>query len=295
MNKDRALKYLLFGGILTWLWNIFAPDRLGGYLYLFTSQFSISILKYGVLWDALVFIIVGILALRFKGSNKLWWLELGLLLSYVAKFVVTFAQEIVPQTWVTSLGFILFVVHFALQGNPRQRIHLGNQTVDRISSFLSLIPLSTMVIGWAMPFVRHTYQTNGDKNFLWNGKNKISSTCCTAFESDWQSNVISLSRYFWLFVFLLLIILGVRVSKTVFIPGLIFSFYDVVNWISGLGMQKILPDKNWTQEDIDTYHLTHNVTGMPGGYIYAFSLFALFILLLYPTALKSIHREPDLA
>jgi hypothetical protein len=291
MIKSRISKLVLIIGMLTWLWNIFAPDKLGGYLYLFTNQFSISNLKYGVLWDAAVFLIVGALALRFEGSNKLWWLELGLLLSYVAKFVVQLFQQIVPPTLVTSLGFLLFVAHFVTQGNPKRRLQVGNLPVDRITSFLALIPLGTLILGWSLPFDKNTYQTNGKTTFSWNGKYEISTTCCTAFESDWQSNVISLSRYFWMFILLLTIIIGVKVSKAVFVPALIFSFYDVVNWISGLGMQKVQPDQNWTQEMIDSNYLTHNVTGMPGGFLYTFSLFALFIILLYPLAVKNIRKE----
>lgn len=291
MTKSRISKLVLIIGMFAWLWNIFAPDKLGGYLYLFTNQFSISNLKYGVLWDAAVFLIIGALALKFEGSNKLWWLELGLLLSYVAKFVVLFAQEIPSQTWVTSLGFILFATHFAMQGNPKRRLQVGNLSVDRITSFLALIPLGTLILGWSLPFDKNTYQTNGKTTFSWNGKYEISTTCCTAFGSDWHLNVISLSRYFWMFILLFTIIIGVKVSKTVFIPSLIFSFYDVVNWISGLGMQKVQPDQNWTQEMIDSNYLTHNVTGMPGGFLYTFSLFALFIILLYPLVVKNIRKD----
>jgi hypothetical protein len=79
--------------------------------------------------------------------------------------------------------------------------------------------------------------------------------------------VISLSRLFWLFIFLILLIIEIKVNKTVFARGLVFSFYSVVSWISGLGMQKVEPDESWTQEVIDSNHLTHNVSDMPGGYV----------------------------
>ena len=79
MTKDRIGKILLVAGMLAWLWIIFAPDKLGGYLSLFTDEFSLSNFQYRVLWDAFMFLVVGVLALRFNQSNKIWWLEFGLL------------------------------------------------------------------------------------------------------------------------------------------------------------------------------------------------------------------------
>ncbi len=185
-------------------------------------------------------------------------------------------------------------MQFILGHNLKSYFRGGNLSIDRISSLVALIPLATLVLGWALPFSRTTYQTNGGITFSDTGTNKLIIDCCTAFESDWQSNVISLMRFFSLFAFLILIILGIKVSKAVFIPGLYFSFYDVVTWISGLGKQKVVPFGIWTQEIIDTNHLTKNETGLPGGFLFSFSLFALFIILLLPVAILTARKNQEM-
>ena len=294
MQKDMLGKYSLGLGVFAWIWNLFAPDKLGGYQYLFSTDFSITNLKYGELWDASLFIVVGILLLILKGSHRVWWLQLGLLLSYSGKFLVQLFQETTPQTWVTSIAFGLFVFYISITGNIKDYFRSANLSIDRITSLIALVPLATLVLGWALPFSRTTYQTNGGITFFGNGKSELITDCCTAFESDWQSNVISLVRFFWISVFLILVILGIKVSKAVFIPGLYFSFYSVVIWISGLGKQTVLPDESWTQEMINTYQLTKNVTGLPGGFLFSFSLFALLIILLFPIAISTARKNQEL-
>lgn len=294
MKKDRLARYLVGLGMFVWLWSLFAPDRFGGLQYLFTTDFSISNLKYGEFWDASLFIVVGILILTRWQSERVWWLQLGLVTSYLGKFLVQLFQEITPQVWVTSIAFAIFLLQFILGRSLKSYFRGGNLSIDRISSLVALIPLATLVLGWALPFSRTTYQTNGGITFFGNGKSKLITDCCTAFESDWQSNVISLVRFFWISVFLILVILGIKVSKAVFIPGLYFSFYSVVIWISDFGMQKVIPDESWTKEMIDKYQLTKNVTGLPGGFLFSFSLFAIFIILLLPTAIVTARRNQEM-
>jgi len=280
--------------MFAWLWSLFAPDRFGGLQYLFTTDFSITNLKYGELWDASLFIVVGILILTRWQSERVWWLQLGLIASYLGKFLVQLFQELTPQVWVTSIAFAVFLLHFILEGNLKNHFRSGNLSIDRISSLVALIPLATLVLGWALPFSRTTYLTNGGITFSGTGTSKFITDCCTAFESDWQPNVISLMRFFSLFTFLILIIIGVKVSKAAFIPGLYFCFYDVVTWISGLGQQKVVPFGTWTQDMIDRYHLTQNKTGLPGGFLFSFSLFALFIILLLPVAILTARKNQEM-
>jgi hypothetical protein len=91
----------------------------------------------------------------------------------------------------------------------------------------------------------------------------------------------------------LLVILGFKISKTVFIPALYFSTHSVATWISGWGQQPAEPFSEWTQELIDKYLLTIKVTGMLGGFIYTFSLIALFVTFLFPSVISDRKKISD--
>ncbi|WP_162287116.1 hypothetical protein [Candidatus Planktophila limnetica] len=293
MKVQFNTKFLAALGTALWTWHLFAPNSLGGNLNYFTQDFKFSYLLDGLIWDATIFILLGLIISMTIPNQRILWLELGLITSYFGKLVVFFIQDLSIQTWVLFGGFLCYLAHFVLSTDIKLFFRKGNELVDRIISYVALIPLALLIISWALPFTKTTYQTNGQMTFKGTGTDTFIETCCTAFETGWQNNVIAIFRFVSILFFLLLIILGFNISKTVFIPALYFSTYSVAIWISGWGQQPAEPFSEWTQELIDKYLLTIKVTGMLGGFLYTFALIALFVIFLFPSVISDRKKISD--